>query len=102
VIRRPVLPVASTKGTCWERPSGDECRAAHCVAVGDTHNDLSLFAVAEIGVAVADAVDPGADTPVSLSTAGTAPASPSCLAGTSLDGAWLVPAPISPAGLSFR
>ena len=52
-----VLPAGVTKGTGLGAALAEMNLSAHnTVAVGDAENDLSLFALAEIGVAVADAV----------------------------------------------
>ncbi len=52
-----VLPAGITKGTGLAKILAEMDLSPHnTVAVGDAENDLSLFAIAEIGAAVADAV----------------------------------------------
>ncbi|MDI3315304.1 MAG: HAD hydrolase family protein [Mycobacterium sp.] len=52
-----VLPAGVTKGTGLGAVLAELNRSPHnTVAIGDAENDLSLFAMAEIGAAVADAV----------------------------------------------
>ncbi|MGV7868052.1 HAD hydrolase family protein [Mycobacterium kansasii] len=52
-----VLPAGTTKGTGLATVLGGMKLSPHnTVAVGDAENDLSLFGIAEIGAAVADAV----------------------------------------------
>ena len=52
-----VLPAGVTKGTGLGAVLTEMNLSAHnTVAVGDAENDLSLFGIAEIGVAVADAI----------------------------------------------
>jgi len=52
-----VLPAGVTKGTGLRAVLAEMNLSPHnTVAVGDAENDLSLFGVAEIGVAVADAI----------------------------------------------
>ncbi|HYB35906.1 MAG TPA: HAD hydrolase family protein [Mycobacterium sp.] len=52
-----VLPAGVTKGTGLGAVLAEMNLSAHnMLAVGDAENDLSLFGIAEIGVAVADAV----------------------------------------------
>ncbi|HYB83612.1 MAG TPA: HAD family hydrolase, partial [Mycobacterium sp.] len=52
-----VLPAGVTKGTGLRAVLAEMNLSPHnAVAVGDAENDLSLFGVAEIGVAVADAI----------------------------------------------
>ena len=52
-----VLPAGVTKGTGLAAVLTEMNLSAHnTIAVGDAENDLSLFAIAEIGVAVADAI----------------------------------------------
>jgi soluble P-type ATPase len=52
-----VLPAGVTKGTGLRAVLGEMNLSPHnTVAVGDAENDLSLFGVAEIGAAVADAI----------------------------------------------
>lgn len=53
-----VLPAGVTKGTGLAALLAAMNLSGHnCIAAGDAENDLSLFGVAEIGAAVADAVD---------------------------------------------
>ncbi len=52
-----VLPAGITKGTGLRAALSELNLSAHnTIAVGDAENDLSLFSVAEVGVAVANAV----------------------------------------------
>ncbi|MEE6176717.1 HAD hydrolase family protein [Mycobacterium sp. 050134] len=52
-----VLPAGVTKGTGLSATLSELHLSPHnAIAVGDAENDLSMFAVAEIGIAVADAV----------------------------------------------
>jgi len=64
-----VLPAGITKDSGLTAVLTEMNLSAHnTIAVGDAENDLSLFAVAEIGVAVVEPSRRFANTPISCST----------------------------------
>ena len=66
-----VLPAGITKGTGLATVLAEMNFSPHnTVAVGDAENDLSLFGIAEIGAAVADAVRQFGEMPISSLTNG--------------------------------